>query len=199
MLVFGGHVKQGIDTNWHSHAVIAKTVIDLFALAPFGVPRVDTSVTLVGHVDPTLARPVPPPFGSAIVQPPPPNPTPVVQPPAPWDGPNAQPLPPLVANGGKTIPAPDDAVVSAKPPKFAHGALRRMSTSAFSGQKLQLVAKPYYPSNWAPRHWERNRILGVCGRAVRTVGYAAIAKNAFHDLANSLRPGNAISLAMRAR
>jgi hypothetical protein len=121
MLVFGGQVKQGIDTNWHSHAVIPKTVIDLFGLAPFGVPRVDTSATLMGRVDPTLARPVPPPFGSAIVQPAAPNPTPVVQPPAPWGGPNAQPLPPLMANGGKTIRAPDDAVVSAKPPKLPTG------------------------------------------------------------------------------
>jgi phospholipase C len=121
MLMFGGHVKQGIDTNWHSHAVIPKTVIDLFALAPFGVPRVDTSASLVGRVDQTLARPAPPPLGSAVVQPPAPNPTPAIQPPAPWGGPNAQPLPPLVANGGKTIPAPNDAVVSAKPPKLPTG------------------------------------------------------------------------------
>jgi hypothetical protein len=35
--------------------------------------------------------------------------------------PNAQPLPALMANGGATIPAPDDAVVSAKPPKLPKG------------------------------------------------------------------------------
>jgi phosphoesterase family protein len=121
MLMFGGRVKQGIDITWHSHAVIPKTVIDLFALAPFGVSRVDTSASLVGRVDQTLVRPAPPSLGSTIVQPPAPNPTPAIQPPTPWGGPNAQPLPPLVANGGKTIPAPNDAVVSAKPPKLPTG------------------------------------------------------------------------------
>jgi hypothetical protein len=121
MLMFGGQVKQGIDTNWHSHSVIAKTTIDLLGLAPFGVPRVDTSASLAGRVDPTLARPVPPAFGSTIVQPPPPSPMPPIQPPAPWQGPNAQPLSALVANGGRTIPAPDDAVVSKTPPRLPKG------------------------------------------------------------------------------
>ena len=121
MLVFGGQVKQGIDTHWHSHAVIPKTVIDLYGLPAFGVPRVDSSASLAGRVDATLSRPAPPAFGSAIVQPPPPIPTPKIQPPSPWGGPNAQALPNLKANGGATIPAPDDAVVSAKPPKLPKG------------------------------------------------------------------------------
>ena len=121
MLMFGGQVKQGIDTDWHSHAVIPKTVIDLFGLAPFGIPRVDSSASLAGRVDPLLARPAPPPLGSTIVQPPAPSPTPAVQAPGPWGGPNAQPLPELLANGGTTIPAPDDAVVRAKPPKLPKG------------------------------------------------------------------------------
>jgi hypothetical protein len=34
---------------------------------------------------------------------------------------NAQPLADLVANGGVTIPAPNDAVVRAKPPKLPAG------------------------------------------------------------------------------
>jgi hypothetical protein len=121
MLMFGGQVKQGIDTNWHSHAVIAKTVIDLLGLAPFGIPRVDTSASLAGRIDPTLSRPAPPPLGSTIVQPPAPSPRPPIQPPAPWGGPNAQPLAALVANGGATLPPPDDAVVRAKPPKLPQG------------------------------------------------------------------------------
>ena len=121
MLMFGGRVKQGIDTSWHSHAVIPKTVIDLLGLAPFGVPRVDTSASLAGRVDATLARPVPPSLGSTIAQPPAPNPRPPVQAPGPWGGPNAQPLPDLTANGGAKIPAPNDAVVSAKPPKLPKG------------------------------------------------------------------------------
>src|SRR5258708_2478746 len=60
MLMFGGRVRQGIDTSWHSHAVIPKTVIDLLGLAPFGIPRVDTSASLAGRVDATLAPPGPP-------------------------------------------------------------------------------------------------------------------------------------------
>ncbi|HEY8053491.1 MAG TPA: alkaline phosphatase family protein [Steroidobacteraceae bacterium] len=121
MLMFGGQVKQGIDTSWHSHAVIPKTVIDLFGLAPFGVARVDDSASLAGRVDPTLIRPPPPPLGSTIVQPTPPTPIPPVQDPQPWTGPNAQPLPNLVANGGGTIPAPTDALVNTKPPKLPQG------------------------------------------------------------------------------
>jgi hypothetical protein len=121
MLMFGGQVKQGIDTNWHSHAVIPKTVIDLLGLPPFGIPRVDTSASLAGRVDANLARPVPPAFGSAIVQPPAPNPTPKIKAPNPWGGPNAQALPKLVANGGATLAAPNDAVVRAKPPKLPKG------------------------------------------------------------------------------
>jgi hypothetical protein len=121
MLMFGGQVKQGIETSWHSHAAIPKTVIDLLGLAPFGIPRVDTSASLAGRVDPKLARPAPPPLGSTIVQPPAPKPAPPVQTPGPWGGPTAQPLPALKANGGATIPAPDDAVVSAKPPKLPKG------------------------------------------------------------------------------
>jgi len=121
MLMFGGQVKQGIDTHWHSHAVIPKTAIDLLGLVPFGIPRVDTSVSLAGRVDPMLARPAPPPLGSTIVQPPAPNPRPPIQSPAPWGGPNAQPLAPLLANGGATLPPPDDAVVRAKPPKLPPG------------------------------------------------------------------------------
>lgn len=121
LLMFGGTVKQGIESNWHSHAVIPKTVIDLFKLPPFGVPRVDTARSLAGRVDPAIKRPAPPSPGSAIVQPAPP-----AQPPAPvaplaWEGPNNAPLPALVANGGKTIPAPDDAVVSASPPHLPAG------------------------------------------------------------------------------
>jgi hypothetical protein len=121
MLMFGGQVKQGIETSWHSHAVIPKTAIDLLGLAPFGIPRVDGSASLAERVDPKLARPTPPPLGSTVVQPPLPNPTPPVQTPGPWGGPTAQPLPALKANGGATIPAPDDAVVSAKPPKLPKG------------------------------------------------------------------------------
>lgn len=121
MLMFGGQVTQGIDTQWHSHAVILKTVIDLFALPAFGIARVDTSNSLAGRVNATLSRPSPPAFGTAIVQPPAPSPTPPIRPPLAWKGANAQPLPNLLANGGVTIPAPTDAAVSSKPPTLPKG------------------------------------------------------------------------------
>src|SRR5258708_11950634 len=92
--------------------------MDLLGLALFGIPRVDACASWAGRVDPKLARPAPPPLGSTIVQPPPPNPRPPEQAPAPWGGPNAQPLPHLKANGSAQIPAPNDAEVSAKPPKL---------------------------------------------------------------------------------
>lgn len=121
LLVFGGRVKQGIEPNWHSHACILKTVIDLFHLPAFGVPRVDTAKSLAGRVDPSLDRPAPPRPGSAIAQPPAPNPRPRPVAPVPWEGPNARPMPNLVANGGKSIPAPNDGVVRPNPPNLPPG------------------------------------------------------------------------------
>lgn len=121
LIMFGGHVKQGIESNWHSHACIPKTVIDLFKLPHFGVPRVDTARSLAHRVDPALNRPAPPVFGTVIAQPAPPKPKPKPVAPKPWEGPNAKPMPDLVANGGASIPAPDDAVVQKRPPRLPPG------------------------------------------------------------------------------
>ena len=119
LVMFGGHVSHGIDTTWRSHAAIPKTVIDLFGLAPMGVPRVDTAIGLTGNVRLKGAtRPVPPAFGAAITQPVPPVKRPVPKPPSPWTGPTNAPLGPVVLNGAKTLPAPDDAVVHKAPPKL---------------------------------------------------------------------------------
>jgi len=121
MLVFGGSVMQGIERSWHSHACIPKTVIDLLGLPPFGLARVDTSASLAGRIDATLVRPAPPALGSTIVQPAPPKPTPTIPAPPVWTGAAARPLPNLIANGGGTVPAPNDAIVSAKPPHLPKG------------------------------------------------------------------------------
>jgi Phosphoesterase family len=121
LIMFGGHVKQGIESNWHSHAGLPKTVIDLLHLPDFGIARVDTARSLLARVDPALNRPVPPGFGSVIVQPAPPEPTPGPIAPDPWDGPNAEPMPDLTANGGVSIAAPDDGVVQARPPHLPKG------------------------------------------------------------------------------
>ena len=119
LVMFGGQVKQGIESNWHSHASILKTVIDLFGLPNFGVPRVDQAPSLAGQVDPQQPpRAQPPAFGSQIVQPDPPVPTPTPVPPGPWTGPQAQPMPDLVTNDGSAVPAPTDGLVSPNPPKL---------------------------------------------------------------------------------
>lgn len=121
LIMFGGHVQQGIESNWHSHACLARTVIDLFGLSAFGISRVDTARSLSGRVDAALDRPAPPALGSAIVQPVPPTPTPLPVAPEPWEGPFGKPMPPLIANAGVTIPAPHDAVVRATPPHLPGG------------------------------------------------------------------------------
>jgi hypothetical protein len=116
LIMFGGQVRQGIDNEWHSHASIVKTVIDLLGLGAFGVPRVDTARSFAGRVSSGLNRPTPPPFAASITQPTPPTPTPKPIPPPAWTGPVNHPIPPLVANGGKTIPAPSDGDVHPNPP-----------------------------------------------------------------------------------
>jgi hypothetical protein len=120
LIMFGGAVEQGIDNAWHSHASIIKTVIDLLGLPVFGVPRVDSAPSLAPRVSNALQRPTPPAFGATVVQPKAPSPTPKPKVPAPWSGPLGVLMPPLVANGGKTIPAPTDGLVSPKPPKPPH-------------------------------------------------------------------------------
>jgi len=115
--MFGGRVTQGIDPEWHSHAAIPKTIIDLLGLPALGVPRVDMSPSLAAHVDPSLTRPEPPVPGSTITQPTAPNPPPSSRPPAPWPGPLNQPMPALVTLDASSLPAPTDGLVSPKPPK----------------------------------------------------------------------------------
>lgn len=118
LIMFGGRVQQAIDNRWHSLASIPKTIVDVFGLPAFGVPRVDTALSLVGFVDASLRRPKPPAFGAPIVQPKPPSPRPSLLKPPPWDGVKNKPLAPVVLNSGKTRPAPSDGVVRKAPPKL---------------------------------------------------------------------------------
>jgi hypothetical protein len=117
LVMFGGKVTPGIDSEWHSHASIPKTVIDLVGLPAMGVPRVDAAPSLAGHVDASLSRPVPPAPGTTIVQPTPPHPTPHPKTPAPWSGPLNEPMPALVTLDGSVVPAPTDGLVRPTPPK----------------------------------------------------------------------------------
>jgi hypothetical protein len=118
LILFGGAVVQGIDNTWHSHASIPKTIIDLLHLPALGVPRVDHAPSLAARVGAVANRPPPPRFGTTITQPAPPQPTPKPVPPPAWSGPLGQPMPPLIANHGKTVPAPTDGVVSPTPPRL---------------------------------------------------------------------------------
>lgn len=122
LLMFGGRVGQAVDPEWHSHASIPKTIIDLLGLPPMGVPRVDDAPSLAHLVDPSLNRPVPPAPGSAIVQPTPPTPTPAPVAPQPWPGSLHTPLPALVTLDGSPLPAPVDGKVNKNPPKPPKGA-----------------------------------------------------------------------------
>lgn len=119
LIIFGGHVTQGIDTTWRSHAALPKTVIDLFGLTPMGIPRVDSAESLAVNVRPgTPTRPAPPKFGTTVIQPAPPKTRPAPLPPLPWTGVTNIPLAPVILNSGRTLPAPDDAVVHKPPPKL---------------------------------------------------------------------------------
>jgi len=115
--MFGGEVTQAIDPQWHSHAAIPKTVIDLLGLPALGVPRLESSPSLATHVDPSLTRHEPTPPGSTITRPAAPNPPPRPQPPAPWPEPLNQPMPALVTLDGSSVPAPTDGLARPKPPK----------------------------------------------------------------------------------
>ncbi len=117
LVMFGGKVSQHVDAQWHSHASISKTIIDLLGLPPMHVPRVDDAPSLAHLVDPSLDRPVPPAPGAVITQPTPPSPLPQPEPTAPWAGPLGQPMPPLVTLDGSVVPAPTDGLVRKKPPK----------------------------------------------------------------------------------
>ena len=128
LILFGGRVRKMIDNTWHSNASIPKTIIDLFGLPKFGVPRVESAPSLAGFVDATLRRPKPPAFGGAIAQPKPPSTRPAPVPPPPWRGANNKPLSPVILNGGKTLPAPSDAIVRKTPPKLPNEAPKGSTT-----------------------------------------------------------------------
>jgi hypothetical protein len=118
LIMFGGHVIQQIDPEWHSHASIPKTVIDLLGLPAMGVPRVDTAPSLAHLVDlNSPVRPEPPAPGTTFTQPTAPSPTPKPVAPKPWPGTLGTPLPALVTLDGSTLPAPSDGIVRTAPPK----------------------------------------------------------------------------------
>ena len=117
LIMFGAHVSQAIDPQWHSHASIPKTIIDLLGLPQMGVPRVDTAPSMAHLIDSALNRPEPPLPGTTFAQPTAPTPTPKPVQPAPWPSPVQQAMQALVTLDGSTLPAPTDGLVRPSPPK----------------------------------------------------------------------------------
>lgn len=117
LLMFGGMVPTHLDSEWHSHASVAKTVMDLLGLPAMGVPRVDGAPSLAHLVDPAVARPVPPVPGSTVVQPKAPKRRPKPKTPKPWAEPLGAAMLALVTLDGSVVSAPLDGVVRKNPPK----------------------------------------------------------------------------------
>ncbi len=115
LMMFGGHVRPGIDSRWCSHVSLPKTAIQLLGLPDLGVPRLDADPGLADLVDAAVTNPAPPAYGAAITQPPPPNPTPPVRPlPPPPPGP-PQPVGPILLRDGTQLPAPFDVQLPPQP------------------------------------------------------------------------------------
>jgi phospholipase C len=116
LLVFGGHVKPGIDSRWCSHVSIPKTAIELLGLPALGVPRLDDDPGLADLVDPAISNPPPPAFGSPPAIPAAPSPPRVAAAPPPAPVASSKPTPPVLLRDGTTLPPPNDAPL----PRQAH-------------------------------------------------------------------------------
>jgi phospholipase C len=108
LLLFGGHVRPGIDSRWCSHVSVPKTAVQLLGLPALGVPRLDNDPGLADLIDARHTNPPRPLFGTSIVQPPAPHPKPPAHPlpPPPVDKPAK--IGRIVLRGGKTLPPPND-------------------------------------------------------------------------------------------
>lgn len=116
LLMFGGHVKPGIDSRWCSHVSVPRTTIQLLGLRDLGVPRLDGDAGLSDLVDPAMKpNPQPPAFGTLITFPPAPSPTPPLHPlpPRPAGAPAL--VTPVLLRNGKTLPPPNDAPLPPQP------------------------------------------------------------------------------------
>lgn len=108
LLLFGGPVRQGIDSRWCSHVSVPKTAMQLLGLPVLGVPRLDMEDGLADLIDPTQRNLPPPLYGTTITQPPAPSPTPTPNPLPPMPAGNPVPIGPILLRNGKTLPPPND-------------------------------------------------------------------------------------------
>ncbi|MDQ6783287.1 MAG: hypothetical protein M3063_07580 [Actinomycetota bacterium] len=110
LLMFGGHVRAGVDNRWNSHVSIGKTILDLLELPELGVPRLDQAPSLADLIDPNNTNPPPPNFGTTITQPTPPQPTPKPLPLLPPPSDTAA-VSAVILRNGSTLPPPNDQPV----------------------------------------------------------------------------------------
>jgi hypothetical protein len=115
LLLFGGHVKPGIDSRWCSHVSIPKTALQLLQLPPLGVPRLDSDPGLVDLIDRAVSSPPPPAYGETPAIPPQPSPPVAARslPPRPQAAPI--PVSPVLLRDGTMLPAPDDVPLPGQP------------------------------------------------------------------------------------
>ena len=115
LIMFGAHVRAGIDHRWCSSASVPKTALQLLGLPPLGVARVDHDTGLADRVDPAVTVPPPPAFHARIPIPPAPSPPrkPHRPPPPPRSAPI--PVPRVVLRDGSTLPPPFDVKLPHQP------------------------------------------------------------------------------------
>jgi hypothetical protein len=120
LLMFGGHVRPGIDSRWCSHVSVPKTAIQLLGLPALGVPRVDQDPGLGDLVDPAVTNKPPPAFGTALSMPAPPKPAPKPRPLPPRPATAPVPVGPVVLRGGGRLPPPNDVPLPPRPSPPTH-------------------------------------------------------------------------------
>jgi len=116
-IIFGGPVKQGVDSRASYQGGIGRSAADVLGLGQLGVPIFDKAPSLADRIDLKLSTQPPPVFGQPLVQPTPPSPPIPPQPLGAWPGPLDQPMAPIILNGGVTQPPPTDGIVRPNPPK----------------------------------------------------------------------------------
>jgi hypothetical protein len=156
LLVFGGHVKPGIDSRRCSHVSIPKTAIQLLGLPDLGVPRLDADGGLADLVDLQPSPSAPPPGYQQLISMPPP-PTPSRQPnPLPPPPPGALiPVGVVALRDGTTLPPPDDAPLphQSNPPNNAGTPMAQAQALARSSAGMAREAKPADAQATAPNQY----------------------------------------------
>jgi hypothetical protein len=115
LIMFGAHVRAGIDRRWCSSASVPKTALQLLGLPPLGVARLDDDTGLADRIDLAVTVPPPPAFDARIPIPPAPSPPRKPHPPPPPPRSAPIPVPRVVLRDGSTLPPPFDVKLPHQP------------------------------------------------------------------------------------